>query len=251
MQALLDLEPDRPPPRARPSRRSRRVWTGWASTRSTSTSSTGPTEGRCGPGPGCRPPASAVTPARSASRTSASLTSSRCSPSPPRPPVINQVQFSPFEHRRALLETREARSVAVEAYSPLSTGRHLCGPTVAAAAERLARSPAQVLLRWCVRRRTIVRCRTSTHRERIHENAAIFDFSLSEADMASLDALDTTRATDNARERKWWRQARRPAPDAVLLSSSRNGSAATRVCPARAIVRPSGCAVIGLLALRS
>ncbi len=119
------------------------------------------------------------------------------------PPVINQVQFSPFEHRRALLETCQARGVAVEAYSPLGTGRHLSDPTVAAVAERLARSPAQVLLRWCVQRGTIVLPK-STHRKRIHENAAIFDFSLSEADMATLDALDTTRATDKARERKWW-----------------------------------------------
>ncbi|MGO9958048.1 MAG: aldo/keto reductase [Solirubrobacteraceae bacterium] len=119
------------------------------------------------------------------------------------PPVINQIQFSPFEHRRTLLEACEARGVAVEAYSPLGTGRHLSDSTVAAVAERLGRTPAQVLLRWCVQRDTIVLPK-STHRERIHENAAIFDFSLSEADMASLDALDTTRATDKARESKWW-----------------------------------------------
>ena len=119
------------------------------------------------------------------------------------PPVINQIQFSPFEHRRALLEACEACGVAVEAYSPLGTGRHLSDPTVAAVAERLARSPAQVLLRWCVQHDTIVLPK-STHRERIHQNAAIFDFSLSDADIAALDALDTTRATDKARERKWW-----------------------------------------------
>lgn len=44
----------------------------------------------------------------------------------------------------------------------------------------------------------------STHRERIEENGALFDFSLSEADMAALDALDTTGGTDQARESKWW-----------------------------------------------
>ena len=118
-------------------------------------------------------------------------------------PVINQVQFSPFEHRLGLLEACESRRVAVEAYSPLGTGRHLSNPTVAAVAERLGRSPAQVLLRWCVQHGTIVLPK-STHRERIRENAAIFDFSLSAADMGTLDALDTTRATDEARERKWW-----------------------------------------------
>jgi diketogulonate reductase-like aldo/keto reductase len=44
----------------------------------------------------------------------------------------------------------------------------------------------------------------STHRERIQENAQIFDFTLSEPDMAELDALDQTNGTDRALERKWW-----------------------------------------------
>ncbi len=44
----------------------------------------------------------------------------------------------------------------------------------------------------------------STHRERIAENAQIFDFALSDEDMAELDALDQTNGTDRALERKWW-----------------------------------------------
>jgi 2,5-diketo-D-gluconate reductase A len=119
------------------------------------------------------------------------------------PPVINQVEFSPFEYRRSLLEACEARKVAVEAYSPLGTGRHLSDPTVARVAQRVGRTPAQVLLRWCLERDTIVLPK-STHRERIEQNAQIFDFSLSGDDMATLDALDVTGATDRARERKWW-----------------------------------------------
>ncbi len=118
-------------------------------------------------------------------------------------PAVNQVQFSPFEYRRALLEACQARAVAVEAYSPLGTGRHLSDPTVAAVAERMGRTPAQVLLRWCLQRETIVLPK-STHQERIEANAQIFDFSLSDDDMATLDALDTTGGTDKARERKWW-----------------------------------------------
>jgi diketogulonate reductase-like aldo/keto reductase len=119
------------------------------------------------------------------------------------PPAINQVQFSPFEYRRSLLEACEALGVAVEAYSPLGTGRHLSDPTVARVAESLGRTPAQVLLRWCLQRGTIVLPK-STHRERIEQNAQIFDFTLSDDEMATLDALDTTGGTDSARERKWW-----------------------------------------------
>jgi 2,5-diketo-D-gluconate reductase A len=119
------------------------------------------------------------------------------------PPTVNQVQFSPFEYRRSLLDACESRGVAIEAYSPLGTGRHLGDPTVAQVAERLGRTPAQVLLRWCIQRGTIVLPK-STHQERIEENAQVFDFSLSDEDMATLDRLDATGGTADARERKWW-----------------------------------------------
>jgi diketogulonate reductase-like aldo/keto reductase len=119
------------------------------------------------------------------------------------PPVVNQVQFSPFEARRRLLEACEARGVALEAYSPLGTGRHLGDPAVLEVASRVGRTPAQVLLRWCLQRGTVV-IPKSTHRERIEENGRIFDFELSDEEMAALDRLDRTGETDQARERKWW-----------------------------------------------
>jgi diketogulonate reductase-like aldo/keto reductase len=118
-------------------------------------------------------------------------------------PVINQVQFSPFEYRRALLDACEERGVAIEAYSPLGTGRHLGDRRVREVADRVGRTPAQVLIRWAIERDLVVLPK-STHRERIEENAGVFDFSLSDEDMAALDALDETGGTDRALERKWW-----------------------------------------------
>jgi 2,5-diketo-D-gluconate reductase A len=44
----------------------------------------------------------------------------------------------------------------------------------------------------------------STHRERIQENARVFDFTLSDEDMAALDELDRTGGTAQALERQWW-----------------------------------------------
>ena len=70
-------------------------------------------------------------------------------------------------------------------------------------AQRAGRTPAQILLRWCVQRELPMIAK-STHRERIEENAQIFDFTLSDEDMAQLDALDETGGTDRALERKWW-----------------------------------------------
>jgi diketogulonate reductase-like aldo/keto reductase len=119
------------------------------------------------------------------------------------PPVVNQVQFSPFEYRRELLEASTSHGVAIEAYSPLGTGRHLDNATVGQIAERLSRTPAQVLIRWCLQRDTIV-IPKSTHRDRIEENMQVFDFTLSDEDMAELDALDGTGGTDHARDDKWW-----------------------------------------------
>jgi diketogulonate reductase-like aldo/keto reductase len=119
------------------------------------------------------------------------------------PPAVNQVQFSPFKFRRRLLEICQARGIALEAYSPLGTGRHLGDERVRQLAQGIGRTPAQVLLRWAVERQLPV-IPKSTHRERIEENAQIFDFTLSDEDMAALDALDETGRTDRALERKWW-----------------------------------------------
>jgi 2,5-diketo-D-gluconate reductase A len=119
-------------------------------------------------------------------------------------PVVNQVQFSPYEFRAALLDACRRDGIALEAYSPLGTGRHLAGDTVAQVAQRHGRTPAQVLLRWCIERGVPV-IPKSTHRERIAENARLFDFQLADQDLAELDALDRTGGADRALERKWWR----------------------------------------------
>lgn len=118
-------------------------------------------------------------------------------------PVVNQVQFSPFEYRRALFDAANRLDIAIEAYSPLGTGRHLGNTTVGNIAAEVARTPAQVLLRWGLQRGTVV-IPKSTHRDRIAENAAVFDFTLSVEQMARLDALDRSGGTKGALERPWW-----------------------------------------------
>ena len=119
------------------------------------------------------------------------------------PPVVNQVQFSPYEFRKGLLSWCDGKGIALEAYSTLGTGRHLTGDTIVRIARSHARTPAQVLLRWCIERNIPI-IPKSTHRERIAENAQVFDLSLSDQDMAELDALDRTGGTKEARETKWW-----------------------------------------------
>ena len=118
-------------------------------------------------------------------------------------PVIDQVQFNPSAYRKGLLDACDQRGVVLEAYSPLGTGAQLRDPVVASVADRVGRTPAQVLLRWCVQRGIPVIAK-STHRERIAENAQIFDFELPADAMQELDALDRSGGTRAALERKWW-----------------------------------------------
>jgi 2,5-diketo-D-gluconate reductase A len=119
------------------------------------------------------------------------------------PPVVDQVQFSAVQHRRGLFEAAAQQGIVLESYSSLGTGRYLRDPRVVAIADRLGRTPAQVLLRWCVQHGVPV-IPKSTHRERIEENADLFGFSLSHEDMAALNALDTTGGTDKSNESTWW-----------------------------------------------
>jgi diketogulonate reductase-like aldo/keto reductase len=119
------------------------------------------------------------------------------------PPTVNQVQFSPYEYRKALLDACEQNGVVLEAYSPLGHGRYVASETVTRIAHRLGRRPAQVLLRWCIQREIPV-IPKSTHRERIAENGQVFDFELTDEDMARLDELDGTGGTARALEQQWW-----------------------------------------------
>ena len=118
-------------------------------------------------------------------------------------PAVNQIEFNPVHYRRGLLDASRRQDVAVEAYSPLGTGKHLSDKTVRRVAERAGRTPAQVLLRWCLQHGIPV-IPKSIHHDRIKENAKIFDFALSPEDMVALDSLDTTRGTERAVEHKWW-----------------------------------------------
>ena len=121
------------------------------------------------------------------------------------PPAVNQIQFSPFEYRRSLVDAGEEAGVVAQAYSPLGTGRHLGDPVVARIAAATGRTPAQVLIRWAIQKGLLV-IPKSTHRERIDENFDVFGFSLDEESMSALDSLDTTHQTADALSQsgKWW-----------------------------------------------
>jgi 2,5-diketo-D-gluconate reductase A len=102
-------------------------------------------------------------------------------------PAVNQVPWSPKRFDRAVLDGHRERGVVLEGYSTLRHG-NLEHPVVTGIAERLGRTPAQVLVRWHVQHEVVVIPR-SRDRERIAANADVDGFSLSADDMVALDGI--------------------------------------------------------------
>lgn len=109
-------------------------------------------------------------------------------------PAVNQVELHVFLQQPELLEYCSKAGIAVEAYSPLAHGYSIDNPTLQEIADKHHKTPAQIMLRWCVEKGTIPLPK-STHAERVQENMAIFDFSLDEADMEKLASLDDNHRT--------------------------------------------------------
>ncbi len=103
-------------------------------------------------------------------------------------PAVDQVELHPFVFDPELLAYADGRGIRLEAWSPLTRGRHLDHPTIQGIARAHDRTPAQVLVRWGLEH-GVVEIPKSVHRERIRENAAVFDFALSADEVRALDAL--------------------------------------------------------------
>jgi diketogulonate reductase-like aldo/keto reductase len=109
-------------------------------------------------------------------------------------PAVNQIELTPFLQRRETVAMCQEKGIVVESYSPLTHGARLGHPVVRDVAQRVARSPAQVLLRWGIQKGVVVLPK-STREARIAENFAIFDFALDAGDISRLDALEENLAT--------------------------------------------------------
>ena len=84
---------------------------------------------------------------------------------------------------------RVARDVVTEAYGPLGVGKLLDNATIAAVAQAHGKTPAQVLIRWSIQLGNVVIPRSSSP-ERINSNLEVFDFELTDDEMATLNGLD-------------------------------------------------------------
>jgi diketogulonate reductase-like aldo/keto reductase len=105
-------------------------------------------------------------------------------------PAVNQIEFHPYLQSKPLVEYCRRKGIVVEAWSPLmQAGPILRDPALAAIARGHGRTVAQVILRWDAQS-GVVAIPKSANPRRIAENAGIFDFALTEPEMAVIDALD-------------------------------------------------------------
>ncbi|WP_427019023.1 aldo/keto reductase [Pseudarthrobacter sp. P1] len=104
-------------------------------------------------------------------------------------PAVNQVETHPLLAQKALKEFEDANGIAHESWSPLAQGQLLENADIVAIATAHGKSPAQVIIRWHLQSGNIVIPKSVTP-ERIAANFDVFDFELTHADMAAIDALD-------------------------------------------------------------
>jgi 2,5-diketo-D-gluconate reductase A len=104
-------------------------------------------------------------------------------------PVVNQVEVHPYLTNVAVCFYDREHGIATEAWSPIAQGRVLEDPTITQIAERVGKTPAQVVLRWHIQRGDIVFPKSVTP-SRIKENIEIFDFALDFEDMNAITALN-------------------------------------------------------------
>ena len=106
-------------------------------------------------------------------------------------PAVNQIELHPFFAQRNALENMAEFGVCPEAWGPLAEGKHniFAHPILSKIGAKYGKTPAQVALRWNVQRGVVI-IPKSVRRERMAENFDIWNFRLTDAEMAEIDTLD-------------------------------------------------------------
>ena len=105
------------------------------------------------------------------------------------PPAVNQIKLNPTEARHDLAEYCADRGIAVEAWAPVLRGRASDVPTLVRIGRDHGKTAAQVSLRWLLQKGMIA-IPKSVHEGRLRENADIYDFELSEDELAAIGSAD-------------------------------------------------------------
>ena len=112
------------------------------------------------------------------------------------PPMVNQMEIHPLNQQLALKPWADRYHIQLEAWAPFGEGRRglFENETLREIGLKYGKTPAQVILRWHLQRGIVV-IPKSVHRERMEENLNVFDFTLTEEDMAAIRSLDTATSS--------------------------------------------------------
>ena len=110
-------------------------------------------------------------------------------------PAVNQVELHPFFQQENALALMKEYGVVPEAWGPFAEGKHgiFTHPVLTAIGQKYGKTAAQAALRWNVQRGVVV-IPKSVHKERMEQNFDIWDFALSDGDMAEIAKLDIGRS---------------------------------------------------------
>ncbi|KAG9306700.1 hypothetical protein G9A89_004247 [Geosiphon pyriformis] len=104
-------------------------------------------------------------------------------------PAVNQIEIHPWLNREDLVAFCKDEGIVIEAYSPLTKGKKLNDLKLGELAKKYNKSPAQILIRWSLQRGYVVLPK-STKKERIIENANVYDFRIVEEDIEIMNQWD-------------------------------------------------------------
>ena len=110
-------------------------------------------------------------------------------------PAVNQIETHVFDQQKDAMRYAREYGTRIMAWGPLAEGRNnfFTNPVLAAIGAKYGKSVAQVALRWLTQRDVII-IPKSVHVDRMKQNLDIFDFTLSDGDMAEIAALDTGKS---------------------------------------------------------
>lgn len=103
-------------------------------------------------------------------------------------PMVNQIEFHPGLMQTELVDFCRSHGMLIEAYSPLGTGRMLTNETLMGIAAKYNKSVAHVCIRWVLQNGVLPLPKSITP-SRIQDNTNVFDFVLSDEDMATINAM--------------------------------------------------------------
>lgn len=106
-------------------------------------------------------------------------------------PAVNQIEINPWQQQKEALAFMAQENIQPEAWAPFAEGKHeiFHNPVLEAIGKKYGKSVGQVILRWVVQQHVVALAK-SVHAERMAENIDIFDFQLSDDDMAQISQLD-------------------------------------------------------------